>query len=486
MGPFPYLPNTANLGMTEQLRRKLQQALIYTYISAVSGATLWVLALREWDIPAPFPSKFWNAIAAFVILGIVSESFSFTIPVANVRTSVSFVPFIASVALFEHPWPMLIGGVTALVADTFVRHKPLIRVWFNTAQFMLASGLCSLVYTALGGSVCLERFGFLPLPFACLPLPFACLVIVYFLVNHGSVALAVSLSSGVSVREAWDRIGKDALATDLLSSTLAVLLVFLYVKLDLPGIVILVFPLFLVRQLYQMNLQMQEELEEKLELMVKAMEARDPYTSGHSLRVSEYALAIARELRLSANDVDDIKRAALLHDVGKIYEEFAPLLRKEGKLTPDERMTMRTHVTRSAQLVETATRLRGSVQAMIRHHHENFDGSGYPDGLAGDDIPMWARIIMIADTIDAMTTDRPYRRAMNLARALEELEAFAGRQFDPQLVKLVSKSTSIRRLLGTERSASAASETPRATCIARRPANPTLSTTFTSAFVSSE
>src|SRR5256886_16828644 len=181
MGPFPYLPNTANLGMTEQLRRKLQQALIYTYISAVSGATLWVLALREWDIPAPFPSKFWNAIAAFVILGLVSESFSFTIPVANVRSAVALGPFIASVALFPHPWPMLIGGLTALVADTFVRHKPLIRVWFNTAQFMLASGLCAWVYTALGGSVSLERFTFLPFPFACL-------VIVYFLVNHGSVA----------------------------------------------------------------------------------------------------------------------------------------------------------------------------------------------------------------------------------------------------------------------------------------------------------
>src|SRR5690348_8545461 len=429
--------------MTEAFRRGMQQARIYAYIGAVTAATLCLLALRQWDIPGPFPSKFWNALAAFVILGIVSESFSFTIPVANVRTSVSFVPFLASVALFQHPWPMLIGGVTAFVADKFVRNKPLVKVWFNTAQFMLASGLGALVYSALGGSVSLETFAFLPLPFACL-------VVVYFLVNHGSVALAVSLSSGLSVREAWGRIGKDAFATDLLSSTLAVLLVFLYVKLQLLGLAILIFPLFLVRQLYQMNMRMQEELEEKLELMVKAMEARDPYTSGHSLRVSEYALAIARELRLSANDVDAIKRAALLHDVGKIYEEFAPLLRKEGKLTAEERMTMRTHVTRSAQLVETATRLRGSVQAMIRHHHENFDGSGYPDGLAGDDIPMGARIIMIADTIDAMTTDRPYRRAMSLATALEELQKYAGRQFDPRLVHLVATSDAIRRLLGGE------------------------------------
>ena len=111
---------------------------------------------------------------------------------------------------------------------------------------------------------------------------------------------------------------------------------------------------------------------------------------------------------------------------------------------------MRTHVIRSAQLVETAARLRGLVESMIRHHHENFDGSGYPDGLAREEIPVGARIIMIADTIDAMTTDRPYRRAMSFARTVEELEKYAGRQFDPAIVRLVAKSSAIRRLLGEE------------------------------------
>jgi putative nucleotidyltransferase with HDIG domain len=229
-------------------------------------------------------------------------------------------------------------------------------------------------------------------------------------------------------------------------------LAFLYVKLQLLGLAVIIFPLFLARQLYQMNLQLQEELEEKLELMVKAMEARDPYTSGHSRRVAEYAVVIARELKLSAADVDSVKRAALLHDVGKIYEEFAPILRKEGRLSPEETMVMRSHVVRSAQLVATAARLRGSVEGMIRHHHENFDGSGYPDGLAGDQIPMGARIIMIADTVDAMTTDRPYRTALTLHRAFEELAKYAGRQFDPTLVRLVSNSPSIRRLFGPQMS----------------------------------
>lgn len=430
--------------MNEEMRRRFERLRIYGLVCAVSVASAGLLVMGEWQAPGPFPSRFWNALAAFALLGVVSDSFFFRIPFAKVNTSIGFIPFLASVALFGHPWPMALSGLTALVVDTIVRRKALIRVWFNTAQYMLAVGLGGLVYTSLGGRVSLDEFAFTLIPFIAL-------VVTFFLVNQGSVALAVSFSSGVSIREAWTRVGGGALVTDLFSSTLAILLAFLYVKLQLLGLAVLVFPLFLVRQLYQMNLQLEEELEEKLELMVKAMEARDPYTSGHSRRVAEYALTIGRELRLSAGNLDIIKRAALLHDVGKIYEEFAPLLRKDGKLTTEERMVMRTHVVRSAQLVATAERLRGSVEEVIRYHHENFDGSGYPDGIAGEKIPIGARIIMVADTLDAMTTDRPYRKALTLAHAIEELQKHSGRQFDPKLVQLVTKSASIRALLGSER-----------------------------------
>jgi len=431
--------------MDDSFSERLLGLRIYVWVGAVTLASASLLVLPTWQPPGPFPSRFWNALAAFALLGIVSDSFFFRIPFAKVNTSVGFIPFLASVAILGHPWPMVISGLTALIVDTFVRRKPTIKVWFNTAQYMLASGLGGLVYTSLGGSVSLDEFSFSLVPFLAL-------VVTFFVVNHGSVSLAVSFSSrGVSVREAWGRISGNALVTDLFSSTLAVLLVFLYIKLQFLGLAIIVFPLFLARQHYQMNLQLQEELEEKLELMVKAMEARDPYTSGHSRRVAEYAMAIARELKLSAAELDQIKRAALLHDVGKIYEEFAPLLRKNGRLSPEERMVMRTHVVRSAQLVATVGRLRGSVEAIIRHHHENFDGSGYPDGIANHHIPIGARIIMVADTLDAMTSDRPYRKALSFATAMEELEKYAGRQFDPELVRLVSRSARIRMLLGSER-----------------------------------
>jgi HD-GYP domain-containing protein (c-di-GMP phosphodiesterase class II) len=137
----------------------------------------------------------------------------------------------------------------------------------------------------------------------------------------------------------------------------------------------------------------------------------------------------------------------LLHDVGKVYEEFASLLQKEGRLTPEEKALLQTHPVRSAELVTTISSLRGPIETAVQHHHENFDATGYPDGPAGEEIPLGARIIMVADTLDAMTTDRPYRKALPFERALEELRKFSGKQFDPRLAEIATRSTAIRRLV---------------------------------------
>jgi len=429
--------------MQNPSHQQVHRVKLFGLIAVLTGGAVGILFSQPWVFPTAAVPVSWNAIAAFAITAILCDAWFLRISFANVYSSIVFVPLFASVVLLTHPFPILISGGSALIAEAFVRRKPAIRVWFNTAQLMVAIGLGSLVYRALGGTSSLSDFSFSLVPFIGL-------IVTFFIVNQGSVALAVAFSSGVSVRESWDRVGGGARLYDVLASSLAILLAFLYVKLQLVGLAILLLPLFLVRQLYQMNLQLQTEMEEKLELMVKAMEARDPYTSGHSRRVAEYSSALARELGLSARDVDNIKRAALLHDVGKIYEEFAPILRKEARLSPEERIVMQTHVIRSAELVATVGRLRGTVLDVIRHHHENYDGSGYPDGLAGDAIPMGARIIMVADTVDAMTTDRPYRKALTLQRALDELRKFAGQQFDPKLVELVSKSPGIRRVLGPQ------------------------------------
>ena len=186
---------------------------------------------------------------------------------------------------------------------------------------------------------------------------------------------------------------------------------------------------------------------EQLEMMVKSIEARDPYTSGHSRRVAALSQAIAVDLGLDAKLVDEIENAALLHDVGKIHAEFAPLLSKEGRLTEEEWEIMKTHATKSAELVALFSRFEGNVLDSVRWHHERWDGKGYPDGVAGDAIPLGARIIMISDTIDAMSTDRPYRKALSFEKVVAELIKYSGIQFDPSLVDATVNSVTVRRMV---------------------------------------
>src|SRR5436309_4655043 len=415
-------------------------------LSAIGVAAITLLFATEWYVPPIANTSFWNALVAFALLGIASDSAFLPVPrisQARVGSSVVFIPFLASVLLFAPPWPMVIAGTTGLFAHYIIRRKTLVRALFNTAQYMLFVGLGGTAYAALGGHV---GFDAVHVNFTA----FAAMVLVFFIVNQGTVALAVSWTTDISIREAWTRIAGDSILYDLVSSSLAIVLAFLFTRLQIVGLAVLVLPLFFVRHMYQMNLQVERVNRELLELMVKAIEARDPYTSGHSVRFAEYARQIARERGVNPKHVDQIGTAALLHDVGKIHEDFAPLLRKAGRLTPEERMLMQAHPVRSADLAGTIAEFRGRVQMDIRNHHENYDGTGYPDGLIGDGIPIGARIIMIADTIDAMTTDRPYRKALGLQRALEELAKHSGRQFDPRLVELVSKSPGIRRLLGPQ------------------------------------
>ena len=412
----------------------------------VATAAAGLLAAGEWYVPSLSDRSFWNALVAFTVMGVASDSSFIPSPrIANagIGSSVVFVPFLAAVLLFQPPWPVVIACLTGLVSQLIVRRKTLIRAAFNTAQYMLFVGLGGLVYSKLGGHVGFDR---VHVNFVA----FAALVVVFFVVNQIAVSIAVYLTTDIPIREARNKIAGDSLVYDLVSSTLAIVLAFLYIQFQIVGLAVLVLPLFFIRHMYQMNLNVERVNRELLELMVKAIEARDPYTSGHSLRVSEYARQIARELGLNPKQVDQIGTAALLHDVGKIHEDFAPLLRKAGRLTPEERMLMQAHPVRSADLASTIAEFRGRVQADIRNHHENYDGTGYPDGLVGEAIPIGARIIMIADTIDAMTTDRPYRKALNLSKTLEELAKHSGHQFDPKLVQLVSKSPSIRRLLGPQ------------------------------------
>jgi putative nucleotidyltransferase with HDIG domain len=171
---------------------------------------------------------------------------------------------------------------------------------------------------------------------------------------------------------------------------------------------------------------------ETIETLNAAVEARDPYTAGHSQRVRRVALAVGRELRLPAKQLGALATAALFHDIGKIGMPDS-ILTKPGKLDRAEAAIMREHVVRGAEIVSRITSLKDSVPA-IRHHHERWDGLGYPDRLSGTEIPVGAAIIAIADAWDAMTTDRPYAVALDVNEAMLQIRAGRGKQFSPVVV----------------------------------------------------
>ena len=184
--------------------------------------------------------------------------------------------------------------------------------------------------------------------------------------------------------------------------------------------------------LVESSRELEGTLLETIETLNAAVEARDPYTAGHSQRVRRVSLAIGRELRLPARQLGALATAALFHDIGKIGMPDS-ILTKPDKLDRVEATIMREHVTRGAEIVSRISSLKDSVPA-IRHHHERWDGFGYPDRLSGTDIPVEAAIIAIADSWDAMTTDRPYAVALDVSEAMLQIQAGRGKQYNPAVV----------------------------------------------------
>jgi len=184
------------------------------------------------------------------------------------------------------------------------------------------------------------------------------------------------------------------------------------------------------------NARLFQELQTTYLSTVKALmsiiEAKDPYTKGHTERVADYCVAVGKKMGLAKDAIRDLAFGAVLHDIGKlvIYES---ILNKPGQLNEEEWEVLKEHPSIGADIIENMDFLSGTVE-LVRHHHENYDGNGYPDGLKGEEIPMGARIIAVSDSFDAMTTDRAYRKALSRETAIEQLQSMAGTQFDPKVV----------------------------------------------------
>lgn len=181
----------------------------------------------------------------------------------------------------------------------------------------------------------------------------------------------------------------------------------------------------------ELDLDQQLTANEMLQTLVAVLALRDPNTWSHSMQVTRLAMALGKRIGLSSSELKCLHRGALLHDIGKMGVKDS-ILYKPDKLTPEEYGQMKHHPENGAQILSLALGMK-SITPIVLYHHERYDGRGYPEGLAGTDIPLLARIVSLADAYDAMTSNRPYRKAMTEGEALKEVKAELGKQFDPEL-----------------------------------------------------
>lgn len=443
---------------------------VHSYVIAIAIAAAGVLAVASL-LPRPRFDA-W-AVFSFLFVGCLLELSRTRNKAGGLTGSLVFVFHLAVGIVMGAFWGAIIAGIAKGISKLVERDVAL-RLVFNVAERVVSVGLTFIVYWLLRGQ---HPPAFLLPADAAHPVVFEAALaqigaflaaaLLYFVLNSILVSAVVALATDRPVFRSWRANSAWVLGYDLAASLLALIVAGVFVRtnsatgLEKFAFLALALPLLGFRHIYgKLNAlqdiygeldsayeQLELNVREQLAMMVKAIEARDPYTSGHSRRVCGLSRAIAVDLRLSVEQVEEIENAALLHDVGKIHAEFAPLLQKEGKLTDEEWAIMKTHSAKSSELVGLFSRFQGYVVSCVHHHHERWDGRGYPAGISGEEIPLGARIITIADTIDAMTTNRPYRSALSLETVLAELNRGRGTQFDAALVELTVNSVTVRRLI---------------------------------------
>jgi putative nucleotidyltransferase with HDIG domain len=400
------------------------------YVAVVAAiAVVWTAAMYR---AAPSAGAKLSDALLLCGLAVAAELFAFVLPRAAAGT-IAFIPYFAA-AIVVPNWPSVASVVLVKAAvELWLRRSP-IKAILNVSAYALMQLVGITVFLALGGHGFsgLERIRDISWVTRVSGIPALVAIVLALSTNNLIVHGAIALASGRSFQEVLSANKRSTIGLDFVAAPLVFIFAWVYASFGAIAAATLWVPILGLRQVHRANLELEQVNEELLELMVKSIEARDPYTSGHSRRVRDFSITIGKAIGLTDRDIEHVGRAALLHDVGKIHEKYAGVLSKEDKLTPEEWAIIQEHPVDGAELVATMTRLRDLVPA-VRHHHENWDGTGYPDRIAGDAIPLAARIIRFADTIDAMTTERPYRRPLGEAQVRSELIRCRGTQFDPEI-----------------------------------------------------
>lgn len=385
------------------------------YIAVVFG----IGALAWWVTPGDIP---WIPTLIFGIAGAIMEAFPVVRRDGTIFSLAGMISCLAIAALGTK------AGMTAvalgLVFALFKLRLSWVQVVYNLGQLMVMAWVSGTIYESLGGAP-----GELSV---ALLLPYLVMQMAYWLTNSVMFSILLSLLTKSSLIRNLKKDGAF-LAQQSIIMVINCTVLASYWAYSEWALAVLIVVLLLVRYALAAYDKAQTFYIRVIKLLTGVMEAQDRFTHGHSERVAHYAIKVGQTLRLSEAQLDQLRTAALLHDVGKMKIP-RDVLHKVTPLTEEEFALIKEHPVTGAEWVGKLD-LRGNLAKIIRHHHERWDGKGYPDGLAGEEIPELARIITVVDAFDAMTSDRPYRASMSPEHALSILKNQAGTQFDPRVVK---------------------------------------------------
>jgi hypothetical protein len=395
------------------------------YIVGIAAMAVLLLSASVTLVPVDLTQRVLVTVGVLTLVSLFLEFVDFPLLISG-ETSFSTVAYMAMVFIVPFPLPALAATLVIIAADLRARRQ-FLSILFNASNFALTLGLSSLVWHVLGGNTQLQDAPFTPRVFIAILLVIA----VFYSVNVLLTNIIIAGLGRRSIKYIWLTNDLDFLLPYICLEVVGILAALVYET--APYLMpLLVVPAVTTYLAFEMIHRLQRQTQEAMIAMADAIDQRDPYTADHSRRVAELATQIAEAHGLNERDIERVRLASRMHDIGKIGIGN-DVLHKSGKLTDAEWEIMRSHPAIGEQLLKPYSQFRHETK-LVRHHHERWDGRGYPDGLRGKAIPLGARIIGVADSFDAMTTSRPYRAALSRQHAMNEIRDGAVTQFDPQVV----------------------------------------------------
>ncbi|MFF1839097.1 HD-GYP domain-containing protein [Streptomyces sp. NPDC058231] len=383
----------------------------------------------------------WTTVALLTALYLACELpgrrpfFGGSVPI----TAGSFFPLLLAAAFLLPPAAAALTAIPGSLAGRVEQAPETARRIWRAAQLALTVWTASSVHRLLGGGATLggPGPGRLPdFPYALLPACAAALAFSLVLTALDGAILAAA--ERLPLRRAWSGLLPRSLGPHLVHGLAGLMMAVLWRSSYGPlSALFVLLPMYISCWVFAQYHREHAAHRATIRALVQAVDIKDTYTRGHSERVGRASVLIARELGMAEERLEVLRFAGILHDVGKLGVPTR-VLRKDGPLTPEERRVIELHPEYGHEIVRGIGFL-GEARAAILHHHERLDGSGYPYGLSGREIPEFARVVAVADAFDAMTSTRSYRRGRPVPAAVEELKRCAGTQFDPRMVRALAR-----------------------------------------------